>query len=495
MALTIGEIAAKLPKAEVIGDPKVAVRGICYDSRRCEAGDLFVAVRGFVSDGHDYAADAARRGAAAVLAERRLDLALPQVIVDDSRRAMGLAAAHFYGDPSHRLRVIGVTGTNGKTTTTYMVRSLLRAAGRKVGLIGTIEQSIDGEAIEASRTTPESVDLQRLFAAMVEKGCAAAVMEVSSHGLALGRTTGTEFDVAVFTNLTQDHFDFHRDMEDYLNAKALLFRSLGEGSPVKTGKCAVINGDDPHAPRFAQASAAPVVTYGLGDGCDFRAVSVRIASGGVEYTAVTPQGRVPVRLRLTGRFNVYNSLAALAVAHSEGIDLEAAAPALEETVVPGRFEPVRKGQDFSVIIDYAHTPDGLVNVLETARDIAAGRVICVVGAGGDRDRAKRPLMGEVAARLADIVIVTSDNPRSEDPLAICEEVAEGARRAGGAFEVVVDRREAIRNAVRAAKAGDLVLIAGKGHETYQEVKGVKFPFDDRVEAAKALEEILTHGSH
>ena len=492
MSLTLTQLLEDLPGARLsapvpAGD--VRVGGIAYDSRRVQPGEIFVCIRGFVHDGHEYAAQAAEKGAAALLVERVVPVALPQVVVDDTRRAMGLVAARLYGHPSSRLRLIGVTGTNGKTTTTFLVRSILEEAGRTCGLIGTVEQSVGRRKSAAARTTPESADIQRLLSEMVANGCSAAAMEVSSHGLVLQRMVGTEFDVAVFTNLTQDHLDFHRTLDDYRDAKALLFRSLVPAdpqNPVKARKCAVINADDPQAEAFVRASAAPVVTYGLTDEADVRARDVRVEADGVSYTLVTPVGSRPVRLRLTGRFNVYNSLAAIAVAIHEGVDLDTAARGIEHTVVPGRFEPVVAGQDFSVIVDYAHTPDSLENVLQTARSLTKGRVICVVGAGGDRDRTKRPLMGEVAAQLADYVVVTSDNPRSEDPAAICEDVAAGVRRRPVPFDIVIDRREGIRRAIAAARTGDIVLIAGKGHETYQEFKGQRIHFDDREEARKAL---------
>lgn len=494
MSLTVTDLAAALPGAKVhgAGGEDRPIGGLAYDSRQVRPGDLFVCIKGFVHDGHDYAPEAAARGAAALMVERVLPLPLPQIVVTDCRRAMGPAAARLFGDPSRRLRVIGVTGTNGKTTTTFLIRAMMEAAGGRCGLIGTIEQSVGTRRLSATRTTPESADIQRLLAEMVANGCTAAAMEVSSHGLVLRRTEGTEFDVAVFTNITQDHFDFHRTFAEYREAKAMLFRSLvtsaGQQDGVKGNKCGVINADDPNAPYFVAATPVRVITYGLTEGCDVRAKEVQVTPDGVRYTLVSPMGERPVRLRLTGRFNVYNSLAAIAVGLNEGLDLDRVLAGIEETVVPGRFEPVSAGQDFSVIVDYAHTPDSLANVLQTARSLTRGRVICVIGAGGDRDRSKRPLMGEVAAQLADYVVVTSDNPRSEEPEAICRDVAEGVRRHATPYDIVVDRREGIRRAVGLARAGDLVLIAGKGHETYQEFRDRTVHFDDREEARKALQE-------
>ena len=491
MSISLRELLKNLPGARLLGEGDPEVSGIAYDSRRVRPGELFVCVRGASHDGHRFAAEAVAKGARALIVEEPLGLGVPEVVVASSRAAMGAAAAAFHGFPSRRLRMIGVTGTNGKTTTTYLVRSALERAGMRTGLIGTVEQVTGAGRREASRTTPESVEIQALLAEMVRSGCRACVMEVSSHGLALNRTAGTEFDVAIFTNLTHDHLDFHNNLEDYLEAKARLFRSLisAERTGLKAEKRAIINADDPRASRFIEASSAPVITYGIEREADFRAESIEVGPKGARYVARTPVGPVEVRLRLPGRFNVYNSLAALATACAEGADLEAAAAGIAET----RFEPVDEGQPFAVVVDYAHAPDSLENVLRTARSLTEGRLICVFGAGGDRDRSKRPVMGRVAALLADVVFITSDNPRSEDPAAICAEIAAGAEGAAR-LEVVVDRREAIRRAIGEAEPGDFVLIAGKGHETYQEVKGVKVHFDDREEAALAIRGRMNRGA-
>lgn len=498
MYTALHDAVAALASFRMIGDGSVLISGVAYDSRKTRPGDLFVCVRGFVHDGHDYAAEAVAKGARALVVERELPLNVPQVIVEDSRTAMGEIASVIYGRPSDGLRMIGVTGTNGKTTTAYLIRSMLEAAGIRSGLIGTIEQWTGKTKSPASRTTPESVDIQRLLAEMIASGCKACVMEVSSHALALGRTAGTRFDTAVFTNITQDHFDFHGGFEDYLRAKRRLFESLGRtpGKGPKSVKAAVVNGDDPSAAEFIRATQAPVITYGLGEANDVRAEALDVRGDGLAYVAHTPAGSLPVSLRLTGRFNVYNSLAALAVAYAEGIDLGRVVAGIAGTVVPGRFEPVDVGQDFTVIVDYAHTPDSLANVLETAKSLARGRVICVFGAGGDRDRGKRPQMGQVAAALADQIIVTSDNPRSEEPARICADIVAGINGSRlGAVEVIEDRREAIRRAVALAEPGDLVLIAGKGHEDYQEFKDRVIRFDDREEAAAAVREREIHGAH
>ncbi|HHT72653.1 MAG TPA: UDP-N-acetylmuramoyl-L-alanyl-D-glutamate--2,6-diaminopimelate ligase [Firmicutes bacterium] len=463
----------------------VDITSIVYDSREAQPGSLFVAVPGFRFDGHDYAAAAVQRGAVALMVERLLpDLPVPQVVVEDARAALGLVGAAFYGHPSRKLRVIGVTGTNGKTTTTYMIRSILQRAGHTVGLIGTIETVVGNRSSASERTTPESLDLQRILAEMVEEGCDYAVMEVSSHALELKRTDGIAFRCGVFTNLTQDHLDFHKTPEDYFRSKAKLFKQVaGFG---------VVNFDDPKGLSMAAESKAPVVGYGVEREAQVRAGDVVVEAKGTAYSLHTPWGTARLKLPVTGQFNVYNSLAAAAVCLGEGISLAAVRDGLEALQgVPGRFELIDVGQPFAVIVDYAHTPDGLDNVLRTARAMTAGRVVVVFGAGGDRDRSKRPIMGEIAARLGDLVIITSDNPRSEDPEEICAEIAAGVRRATGSEDYVVepDRRTAIRLAVASARPGDTVLIAGKGHEAYQEIQGVRTHFDDREEARKALKEL------
>ncbi|MGE5552445.1 MAG: UDP-N-acetylmuramoyl-L-alanyl-D-glutamate--2,6-diaminopimelate ligase [Betaproteobacteria bacterium] len=488
---TLSELISALTVREWRGDPKTRVGGLAYDSRRVKPGDVFVCIRGLRTDGHFYVGEAIERGAAAVVAERDLPdpTPVPLALVADSRQALGLMAAHFYGSPSSSLRMIGVTGTNGKTTTTYLIKAILEAAGRKVGLIGTIRNLAGQEEIPTERTTPESLDLQALLAHMRDVGCTHVVMEVSSHAIALKRIAGVEFDLGVFTNLTQDHLDFHETFEAYRATKGKFFAGLGHTAKRGTRR-AIINADDPSADYFAQVSTVPVTTYGLGGESQVRAEDVRLATAGLSYRLVTPEGATDLTLRLSGRFNVYNSLAAAAAAMAEGCSLEAVRRGLEAIPgVPGRFEAVEAGQPFSVVVDYAHTPDGLENLLRAADSVTRGRKILVFGCGGDRDRGKRPLMGEIAGRMADYTIVTSDNPRSEDPAAICAEVVAGvARTAPGpeAYRVLVDRREAIRHAVEVARPGDIVLLAGKGHETYQVFADRTIHFDDREEARQAI---------
>jgi UDP-N-acetylmuramoyl-L-alanyl-D-glutamate--2,6-diaminopimelate ligase len=462
------------------GAPAVDIAGLAYDNRKVGPRDLFFCVRGFTTDGHQFAADAVSRGAAALVVDHLLDLDIPQVQVDDVRRAMAPAAAKFYGDPTKTLEVVGVTGTNGKTTTAYLLRSLLGAGGCQTGLLGTVKSIVGGVDREAGRTTPEAIDLQRTFREMLDGGDSACVMEVSSHALALARVDAVNFTVGIFTNLTQDHLDFHPTMEDYFLAKRKLF---AEHHP----QTAIINLDDPYGRRLAaDPELVRPLTFALDDpAATYHASQVRTDLGGSTFTMQSPDGERQVRSPLNGRFNVYNVLAAFAAARVLGVGTEVAVAAIERAgQVSGRFEAVDEGQPFAVLVDYAHTPDSLENVLATARLLTEGRLHVVFGCGGDRDRGKRPVMGEIAARLADHVIVTSDNPRSEDPGAIIAEILTGI---SGPVEHEVDRRIAIQSAISAASAGDVVVIAGKGHEQGQEfANGEKLPFDDVTVAREAL---------
>ncbi len=454
----------------------VDVTGLAYDSRRVEPGTLFFCVSGFERDGHEFAPEAVRRGASALVVSRELGLGVPAVRVPDVRAAMAPAAARFQGDPTARLRVAGITGTNGKTTTAWLLRHLLESAGTRTGLLGTVTSVIGGHEEAVARTTPEAIDLQATFAAMLDAGDEACAMEVSSHALALGRVDAIHWAVAVFTNLTQDHLDFHGTMEEYFTSKRRLF----EAAP----RAAVVNTDDEYGRRLA-ADFPDAVTFAIDGEAGWRALDVRNELTGSRFRVAGPEGEAEVHSPLPGRFNVSNTLAALAAAAALGVGLEDSAPALRTfRAAPGRFEPVDEGQDFAVLVDYAHTPDSLENVLQSARELTGGRVIVVFGAGGDRDRTKRPLMGEIAARLADSVVVTSDNPRSEDPEAIIAEILTGT---GGGVEPIVDRREAIGRAVSLAEAGDVVVVAGKGHEQGQEFEGGrKLPFDDVTVVREAL---------
>ena len=461
------------------GAAALEITQLAYDSRRVTPGTLFFCVPGFETDGHDFAPEAVARGAAALVVERPLALGVPEVVVDSVRAAMAPAAARFYGDPTASLRVVGVTGTNGKTTSAFLVRALLEAAGEQSALMGTVKTIVGGVEREAVRTTPEAIDLQATFAEMLATGDRACAIEVSSHALELGRADAIHFAASIFTNLSRDHLDFHPTMEDYFAAKRRLF----EGEP----GVIVANVDDEYGRRIAGEFES--VTTAIDRAADYRAEDVRTALHGSEFTLVTAAGELPLRSSLPGRFNVANLLGAIAATHELGIGLDVIAAALPEVApVPGRFQPVDEGQPFALLVDYAHTPDSLDNVLRAARALTSERVICVFGCGGDRDRGKRPQMGRIATELADVVLVTSDNPRSEQPEAIVAEILAGtAGGGGGVVEAIVERREAIARAVEIARDGDVVVVAGKGHEQGQEFEhGRKLPFDDVQVAREAL---------
>jgi UDP-N-acetylmuramoyl-L-alanyl-D-glutamate--2,6-diaminopimelate ligase len=500
--LTAGLAGANASEA-LIGGSDVSIEGLAYDSRSVAAGDLFFCVTGYQSDGHDFAADALERGAAALVVERELSLGVPEVLVPSSRAAMAPIAARFFGDPSAQLRVVGVTGTNGKTTTAYLVRALLEAQGIQCGLLGTVTSIVGKRERGVTRTTPEAIDLQSDFRAMLDGGDGACAMEVSSHALELGRADSIHFSAAVFTNLSRDHLDFHATMEDYFLAKRRLFIATPAAhssvpiGPVGPATVRVVNAVDPFGRRLA-AELDDAITFAVEERADYSASALSCGFGGCRFTLRSPAGRREVELPMPGRFNVGNALAALAAVHAMGGELDALVAALERGVrVPGRFEPVNEGQDFAVIVDYAHTPDSLENVLRGARELMrsdgrrAARLVCAFGAGGDRDRGKRPLMGEIAAREADVVIVTSDNPRSEEPEQIIAEILAGTERSGHAdVRSNADRADAIAEALELARAGDVVVIAGKGHEQGQELAhGVKIPFDDVTVARNALRRV------
>ncbi|MGH2858319.1 MAG: UDP-N-acetylmuramoyl-L-alanyl-D-glutamate--2,6-diaminopimelate ligase [Solirubrobacteraceae bacterium] len=466
-----------LPGAAVTGPDSGEITALAYDNRTVEPGTLFFCVPGFTRDGHEFAPDAVARGAAGLVVERRLGLGVPEALVSDARAAMATAAAAFYGDPTARLLVAGVTGTNGKTTSAFLIRALLEAGGHRTGLLGTVKSVIGGSEQEVQRTTPEAIDLQRTFRQMLDGGDSACAIEVSSHALELHRADSIHFAAALFTNLTQDHLDFHPTMEDYFLAKRRLFVDARSAS-------AIVNVDDTYGARLA-AELPAAITFALRADADYRAVDVASGLDGSRFRVLAPDAEMELRSPLRGEFNVYNVLGALAVARTLGVADDACVEAIASAgQVPGRFETVDAGQPFAVLVDYAHTPDSLQNVLRAARELTSGRLHVVFGCGGDRDRGKRPLMGEIARRLADRVIVTSDNPRSEDPEAIIAEIL-----AGTGEDVIndPDRRAAIAVAVAGAEPGDAVVIAGKGHEQGQELAaGVKVPFDDVTVAREAL---------
>jgi len=464
------------------------VTAVAYDSRLVAAGALFVALKGQHADGVAFARQAVDRGAAAIVAEHPAppDLAVTWVTVTDARLALALLASAFYGDPSREMRVVGITGTNGKTTTAYLVASIFEAAAVRCGILGTVAYRIgpgDADTLEAARTTPEAPDVQLLLREMIARGCGACAMEVSSHALALRRVDGMTFAAGVFTNLTRDHLDFHADMDAYFRAKRRLFEMLPANAP------SLINLDDPRGASLAAAGGRPV-TYAINRPADITPGPLSFSLGGLRFDVRTPRGTLQISSRLVGRPNVYNILSAVAAATAMDVSFDAIERGVKQlSGVPGRFEVASGAKDeVTVVVDYAHTDDALRNLLETARPLAQGRLITVFGCGGDRDRTKRPLMGAVASRLSDVIVITSDNPRGEDPMRIIEEIQRGLSRTGGASQTlaIVDRREAIAKAVEVARPGDLVLVAGKGHEKYQVIGNRVLPFDDVAVAREAL---------
>jgi UDP-N-acetylmuramoyl-L-alanyl-D-glutamate--2,6-diaminopimelate ligase len=481
-------LAESTQTREIDGPLDREIDGIFYDSRRVQKNGLYVAMRGAVVDGHQFTEQAIERGAAAIVVERpESHSRATSIVVPDSRVALADLAFTFFKKPALRLKMAGVTGTNGKTTTTFLIKHICDGAGLRSGLIGTVRYEIGERVLPATRTTPESLDVQEMLAQMAGAGCKAAVMEVSSHALAQDRTRGLEWDVAVFTNLTQDHLDFHQTMENYFESKTRLFTGL-TSQPNKKKSVAVINLDDPYGEKLVNrlGDNLPVVTYGVGARADFRASNYRAEFSGTSFQ-LEARGKIYlVRVPLIGRFNVYNAMAALAAANSLGVSLREAVVSLAKSPqVPGRLEAVPAKRQFQIYVDYAHSDDALLNVLKTLRELGPRRLIVVFGAGGDRDRQKRPLMGRVADQNADFSIITSDNPRKEDPLGIIADVKKGFRTSN--FETVPDRAEAIARAIALAQPRDIILIAGKGHETYQEFADHTIPFDDRQIALRALE--------
>jgi len=490
----LGALNGQVPIVERHGALDQDVSSVTDDSRAVTSGCLFVAVKGERVDGHRYVAQAIQAGAAAIVGQESVEhISLPFIKVADSRKALGLIGSRFHGDPSARLTMIGTTGTNGKTTTTYLCKALLEGMGRHVGLIGTVAYQIGSEIIPAAHTTPGALELQGLLAKMIQADMDSVVMEVSSHALAMDRTAGCEYDVAVFTNLTQDHLDYHRTMEEYFQAKLRLFTALGQGK--KTGQRAIVNMDDPRGAQVRAACRVPVWGFAVKSRADLRAENVRLTMNGSTFTAGTPAGVFTVDSRLVGEHNVYNLLGAIGAALHVGATTDQVREAVAAlTNVPGRFERVSAGQDFTVVVDYAHTEDALVRLLSAAHALKSRRIITVFGCGGDRDRGKRPKMGRAAVEYSDVVVLTSDNPRTEDPLAILREVEAGVREALNVhpnveYHLIADRREAIVAAVRLARAGDIVLIAGKGHEDYQILGTHKIHFDDREVAREAIQQL------
>lgn len=490
--MKLRELKQQLVLVNLEGDGDIHIKGMQSDSRRVSPGDLFICLRGFTVDGHDFALQAMEQGAVALVTEERLSrVNVPQLIVPDTRKAMAVLSSYFFGNPSENMTLIGVTGTNGKTTTTHLIHHILTKWGRTAGLIGTNQTLVGERPLKLDKvtpTTPEAIDVQRLLRTMRNAGAEWSIMEVSSHALDLGRVDGCQFRTAVFTNLSQDHLEYHRTMQRYREAKGLLFSRLGNGYRPHKPVYAVLNSDDDTSAHYAKLTAAQVITYGIERPADVRAKNIEIHERGTSFDVETFRGQMRLTLSMVGKFNVYNVLAALATCLLEGVPLEVIKRGLESmTGVSGRFERVNEGQDFTVLVDYAHTPDSLENVLKTIKEFTRGRVYCVVGCGGDRDRSKRPLMAQIAVQCSDMAIFTSDNPRTEDPRRILRDMVDGLSDVDPAqYRTIPNRREAIQLAIRQARAKDTVLIAGKGHETYQEVDGKRYDFDDREVARAAL---------
>jgi UDP-N-acetylmuramyl-tripeptide synthetase len=492
----LDELLEFLNVIKVEGQTRIPVRGLAYHSGRVQPGFIFFCLKGNKADGHEFIPQAVDAGAKAIFLEKALEVrGATKILVSDVRVAMAAVSQLFFDSPSQKLRLIGVTGTNGKTTTTHLIEAIMAAQNYKTGLLGTVKYKVGNENLPVMATTPEAPDLQKMLRIMVDRGVSHAVMEVSSHALELNRVSGCDFYMAVLTNVTGDHLDFHQTHERYLSAKGKLFSQLG-GSFVKGAapRFAVLNKDDANYEYFLRQSTVQSVSYGIRENAEVRAEDIEVTGDGVKYLLKSPWGEDYFSLKLTGYFNIYNTLAATTVALLEGVPLPAIKEALENiTGIPGRFERVDMGQDFLVIVDYAHTPDGLENVLQTARGFARGKIITIFGCGGERDRTKRPVMGRIAGEYSDYCILTSDNPRGEDPWQIINEVEAGLQERkvpGSGYTVQPDRYEAIKLGIELARADDTVIIAGKGHENYQIFADYTIPFSDREVAAELIEQRL-----
>jgi UDP-N-acetylmuramoyl-L-alanyl-D-glutamate--2,6-diaminopimelate ligase len=488
--MKLNDILPSLKDIRVVGDRGVEVSGVTYDSRSAAANSVFVAVPGFRMDGADYAIKAVERGAKTVVLEKDIDLpdGITKVIVPNTRIALAELSSAFYGHPARQLKMIGITGTNGKTTTTFLIEAILRKAGYKVGVIGTVEARIDGKGVPVKLTTPESSELQELLARMLKEGVTHVVMEVSSHSLELHRTHGCEFDVAIYTNLTHDHLDFHENMQNYLKAKLKLFEKLGKGH--KKEVTGIVNIDDPYGKKVMTFIDGNIMTYGIVNNANLRASNFEWTLEHMRFDLETRDEKFRMNTNLVGVYNAYNIMAALLCGRAFGLPYEQMKKAVEEVkYIPGRFERVISGQNFPVIVDFAHSPDSLTKLLETIRPQIKGKMILVFGCPGDRDRAKRPVMGEIAVKLADFTYLSTDDPHSESPEAIMKEIEEGVVRAGGVYGKnylkIEDRRTAIEQAIHMAGPDDAVILAGRGHERAQDYNGVKIQIDDR-EVAKEI---------
>ncbi len=478
--MTLSELLTNVDIVESQGNIDVKISGIAFNSTEVKPGDVFVCITGFKTDGHAFANDALERGAVAVIAEKKIeDTAATTVIVENTRLALSCAAAEFYGHPYRKFRLIGVTGTNGKTTTTYLVKSVLESCGQKVGLIGTNQNMIGDTVIPSHHTTPDSLELMRLFDRMAEEKVDAVVMEVSSHSLALDRVASCEFDIGAFTNITQDHLDFHETMENYILAKAELFKKCRTG---------LLNVDDPSWTKLKEESSCNIMTYGINNPCDITAKNIDYKATGVEFDLAYGDKSQRISLPIPGGFSVYNAMTAAGICLAAGLSLEEIANGLKSAKgVKGRIEVVETGTDYTVIIDYAHTPDGLLNILNAIRGFAKGRIVTLFGCGGDRDKTKRPQMGKIAGELSDFCIVTSDNPRSEEPKAIIDDILAGIKDTGCKYTAIENRFEAIEFALDNAEKDDIILLAGKGHEPYQILKDRTIVFDEREIVLKLID--------
>ncbi|WP_088105660.1 UDP-N-acetylmuramoyl-L-alanyl-D-glutamate--2,6-diaminopimelate ligase [Halalkalibacter urbisdiaboli] len=484
--MKLSELMTQVPFSSKQAYNDVTIHKLEMDSRLVEKGTLFFCIKGYTVDGHDFAEKAVEQGAVAIVAERPISVNVPVILVNDTKRMMAKLATYFYGNPTSKLHLIGVTGTNGKTSVTHIIEQIMKDVGQKTGLIGTMYTKVGENKYETKNTTPESIVLQQRFKQMVDENVNSVMMEVSSHALHLGRVRGCDFNVAVFTNLSPDHLDYHGTMDAYLHAKGLLFAQLGN---TYNGKAAVLNADDPVVAALNSMTTADVITYGIKNKADVFADDIMMTSGGTSFVLHAFDETVNVNMKLIGKFSVYNTLAAITAALVSGVDLRDAVRSVEKVEgVDGRFETIDEGQPFTVLVDYAHTPDSLENVLKTVNDFAKNKITVIVGCGGDRDRTKRPVMAKIAVEHADQAIFTSDNPRSEDPYAIIEDMKEGVSE--GSYIVELDRERAIHSAIKHASPNDIIIIAGKGHETYQILREKTIHFDDREVARRAIRERL-----
>lgn len=480
--MKLKDLVKGLNVIDVEGDLDVEIRDIAYDSRKSKAGSLFVCIEGFKVDGHKFIPQAFENGTRAFLVQKDVDVpdGVSVIKVEDTRYGLASVADIFFDHPSSRFNLVGVTGTKGKTTTTYMIKSILEAYGQKVGLIGTISNRIGDEVLPTDRTTPESYDLQELFSEMVQKKVKSVVMEVSSHALELHRVSCSEYDIGIFTNLSRDHLDFHKTFENYINAKMKLFSMCKKG---------LINIDNEFGRQVVDNAQCEVYTMGIDNEADIRAVDIVKHSDSVEFKVVSPWFTGDIKVNIPGKFSIYNALSAIGSCALMGVPFEYISKGLKGVTVPGRAEVVDIKKDYTVMIDYAHSPDSLENILTTVKGYAPGRLVCVFGCGGDRDRTKRPVMGEISGKMADFTIVTSDNPRTEDPEVIIKDIEEGIKKTGAAYITIVDRREAIKYALENANPKDIILLAGKGHETYIILKDKTIHFDEREVIREILDEL------